>query len=110
MGMNSPEAIHQILNKTIKYMMQEQITKLQDGREIKHIDTIHHHTDTHFDFMDRVRILFTGKCRVHSEIYTGEICHVKGSKATVYVPPIFKKKDRLVGLVSNRDFVNTQKR
>lgn len=85
-------------------MMQEETRVLPDGRAITYRDTIHHHTDTHIDFWDRIKILFHGRLNIHSEIYTADVCHVKGSEAKTYVPPIIKKKARVVGMVSKSDF------
>lgn len=68
-----------------------------NGREIEYLDIIHHHTETKFDVWDRIKILFHGKCRISSEIYTKEVCHVQGSEAIASVPPIFRRKQKHVG-------------
>lgn len=80
-----------------------------NGREIEYNDVIHHHTDTHFDWKDRIKILFTGRCRIHSEIYTMEVVNVRGSRATVYIPPIIKRRNTVVGLAHNGKDFQSQK-
>jgi len=79
--------------------MQEQTATLPDGKEIKYKDCIHHHVTTTCSFMDRIRILFRGKFITSSEIYTAEVCNVKGSTGRIYVEPIFKKKPKYVGMM-----------
>jgi hypothetical protein len=73
--------------------------KIINGREFEYLDVIHHHVETHFDFWDRIKILFHGKCRSSSEIYTKEFCHVQGSEAIVRVPPLIRRKPRTVGMM-----------
>lgn len=74
--------------------------KSVNGREIQFNDTIHHHTETKYDWKDRIRILFGRISHTHSEIYTKEWCNVAGSEATVRVSPLFKRKPRVMGLSS----------
>lgn len=81
--------------------MQDQFTRLPDGKEIKYKDCIHHHVTTHLSFMDRIRILFRGKFVTSSEIYTAEVCNVKGSTGKIYVEPIFKRKPKHVGMMES---------
>lgn len=75
--------------------------KIVNGREIEFVDTIHHHTETKFDWKDRIRILFGRMSYTHSQIYTKEIVNVSGSEATVRVQPLFKRKPKLMGLSSS---------
>lgn len=72
--------------------------KTINGREVEYRDVIHHHTETKFDFWDRIKILFHGKCLISSEIYTKEFCNVQGSEAISRVPPIIKRKPQIMGM------------
>lgn len=82
--------------------------KTLNGRVVEFNDTIHHHTETKYDWKDRIRILFGRMSHTHSQIYTKEIVNVVGSEATVRVQPIFKRKPRIMGLSTNeyKDAVN----
>lgn len=72
--------------------------KVVGGREIEFLEYITHHTETVFDWKDRIRILFGRPTRIVSQIYTKNSSIVTGSEAQVYVAPIIKRKPRTMGL------------
>ena len=64
-----------------------------DGKEIEHLDVIHHSTTTEFGFKDRIKILFGAKIFIDSKIYTkNEYCSVVIAEAKGHTSRLFKRR------------------
>jgi hypothetical protein len=65
-----------------------------ENRTIQYEDVVLHTTITQLGFVDRLKILFGARIYINSEIFTGEVVNVKGSKATTIVEKLFKSKSK----------------
>jgi delta-aminolevulinic acid dehydratase/porphobilinogen synthase len=80
-----------------KELMRAEVnSKILNGREIKYLDVVKHHTTgVKFGFWERIKILFGIPFDIHVDIYTTHgHCNVVGGETDLFVRDWFKKKPK----------------
>jgi uncharacterized membrane protein len=79
-----------------------------NGKEIEHLDVIHHSTTGRLDFWSRIKMLFGKQVTFSVVIYTmHEHCIVVGAVPNAWVGPLIKPKNK--GMVQCGEYpLNTE--